>query len=406
MAGRICSLNNLLIDESEFPRLSMVDLQRYARHISLPSVGHAGQEKISQSKVLVIGAGGLGSPVILYLAAAGVGKIGIIDDDNIELSNLQRQVIHAESKLGQSKAESAKNRVLELNPTIKVEFWNQRLTPDNAKEIFSDYEIVVDGTDNIPTRYLIDDMCRINSIPWVYGSIYRFEGQVSLFNYNNGPCYRDLFPEPPPSNSIPSCEEGGVFGVLPGVIGSIQATEVLKIIIGNGETLSGRLLLYDAESMDFRTLKYAKNPATPKVDITQVRAMFEKNGWCKNAVAGKGEIQEPINTGGDMFKHLSMTEYKGKKESGWQPFLLDVRSDMEYSQMRISFTDLQVNHEDILSKVDSIPKDIDVILLCRSGMRSQMAAMYLMNAGYDGNKLYNLDGGIMAWNSALPADVE
>ena len=406
MAGRICSLNNLLIDESEFPRLSMVDLQRYARHISLPSVGHAGQEKISQSKVLVIGAGGLGSPVILYLAAAGVGKIGIIDDDNIELSNLQRQVIHAESKLGQSKAESAKNRVLELNPTIKVEFWNQRLTPDNAKEIFSDYEIVVDATDNIPTRYLIDDMCRINSIPWVYGSIYRFEGQVSLFNYNNGPCYRDIFPEPPPSNSIPSCAEGGVFGVLPGVIGSIQATEVLKIIIGNGKTLSGRLLLYDAESMDFRTLKYAKNAATPEVDINQVRAMFEENGWCTNAVAEKGEIQEPNNTGGVMFKHLSMPEYKSKKESGWQPFLLDVRSDMEYSQMRISFTDLQVNHEDILSKVDSIPKDSDVILLCRSGMRSQMAAMYLMNAGYDGNKLYNLDGGIMAWNNALPADVE
>ena len=406
MAGRICSLNNLLIDESEFPRLSMVDLQRYARHISLPSVGHAGQEKISQSKVLVIGAGGLGSPVILYLAAAGVGKIGIIDDDNIELSNLQRQVIHAESKLGQSKAESAKNRVLELNPTIKVEFWNQRLTPDNAKEIFSDYEIVVDGTDNIPTRYLIDDMCRINSIPWVYGSIYRFEGQVSLFNYNNGPCYRDIFPEPPPSNSIPSCAEGGVFGVLPGVIGSIQATEVLKIIIGNGKTLSGRLLLYDAESMDFRTLKYAKNAATPEVDINQVRAMFEENGWCTNAVAEKGEIQEPNNTGGVMFKHLSMPEYKSKKESGWQPFLLDVRSDMEYSQMRISFTDLQVNHEDILSKVDSIPKDSDVILLCRSGMRSQMAAMYLMNAGYYGNKIYNLDGGIMDWNNALPADVE
>ncbi|MCH1481709.1 MAG: hypothetical protein L7T81_05670, partial [Candidatus Poseidoniaceae archaeon] len=221
-----------------------------------------------------------------------------------------------------------------------------------------------------------------------------------------GPCYRDLFPEPPPSNSIPSCAEGGVFGVLPGVIGSIQATEVLKIIIGNGETLSGRLLLYDAESMDFRTLKYGKNAVTPEVDINQVRAMFEENGWCKNAVAGKGDIQEPINTGGVMFKHLSMSEYKGKKESGWQPFLLDVRSDIEYSQMRISFTDLQVNHEDILSKVDSIPKDSDVILLCRSGMRSQMAAMYLMNAGYDGNKLYNLDGGIMAWNNALPADVE
>ena len=406
MAGRICSLTNLLIDESEFLRLSMVDLQRYARHISLPGVGRKGQEKISQSKVLVIGAGGLGSPVILYLAAAGVGKIGIVDDDDIDISNLQRQVIHAESKLGQNKAESAKNRILELNPTINVEFWNQRLTPDNAKEIFADYDIVVDGTDNIPTRYLIDDMCRINDIPWVYGSIYRFEGQVSLFNYNHGPCYRDLFPEPPPSNSIPSCAEGGVFGVLPGVIGSIQATEVLKIIIGNGKTLSGRLLLYDAETMDFRTLKYSRNETTPEVDMQQVRAMFEENGWCQNSRAGKGEIQEPINAGGIMFKHLSMSEYKGKKDSGWQPFLVDVRSDMEYSQMRISFTDLQINHEDILSKIDLIPKDSDVILLCRSGMRSQMAAMYLMNAGYDGNKLYNLDGGIMAWNNALPADVE
>jgi len=406
MAGRICSLTNLLIDESEFLRLNMVDLQRYARHISIPSVGQEGQEKISQSKVLVIGAGGLGSPVILYLAAAGVGKIGIVDDDDIEISNLQRQVIHAESKLGQNKAESAKNRILELNPTINVEFWNQRLTPDNAKEIFSDYDIVVDGTDNIPTRYLIDDMCRVNSIPWVYGSIYRFEGQVSLFNFNNGPCYRDLFPEPPPSNSIPSCAEGGVFGVLPGVIGSIQATEVLKTIIGNGKTLSGRLLLYDAESMDFKTLKYSKNEATPEVDMEQVRAMFEENGWCKNTVAGKGEIQEPIDTGSVMFKHLSMSEYKDKKASGWQPFLVDVRTDMEYSQMHISFTDLQINHEDILSKVDLIPKNSDVILLCRSGMRSQMAAMYLMNAGYDGNKLYNLDGGIMAWNNALPADVE
>jgi len=406
MARRICPLTNLIIDELEILRLSMVDLQRYARHISLPSVGLEGQEKISQSKVLVIGAGGLGSPVILYLAAAGVGKIGIIDDDNIEISNLQRQVIHAESNLGQSKAESAKNRILELNPTIKVEYWNQRLTPDNANQIFSGYDIVVDGTDNIPTRYLIDDMCRINSIPWVYGSIYRFEGQVSLFNYNSGPCYRDLFPEPPPSNSIPSCAEGGVFGVLPGVIGSIQATEVIKTIIGNGKTLSGRLLLYDAESMEFRTLKFSKTEINHEVDIDQVRAMFEENGWCTNGVSSEGEIQEPNNTGGVMFKHLSMPEYKSKKESGWQPFLVDVRSDMEYSQMRISFTNLQINHEDILSKTDLIPKDSDVILLCRSGMRSQMAAMYLMNAGYDGNKLYNLDGGIMAWNNALPADIE
>ena len=213
----------------------MVDINRYARHISLPDVGLEGQRKINQSRVLVIGAGGLGSPVLLYLAAAGVGRIGIIDDDNVELSNLQRQVIHSESKIGNSKSDSAKLRIESINSSIDVVTWSERLTPDNAAEIFSDWDLVIDGTDNIPTRYLVDDMCKILGIPWVYGSIYRFEGQVSVFNYHDGPCYRDLFPEPPPSNAIPSCAEGGVFGVLPGVIGAIQATEAIKIVLGRGK---------------------------------------------------------------------------------------------------------------------------------------------------------------------------
>ena len=237
----------------------MVDINRYARHISLPQIGLQGQKNISKSNVLVIGAGGLGSPVILYLAAAGVGRIGIIDFDDVDISNLQRQVIHSNSAVGQNKAESAKNRIEELNPEVEVRIWKHRLTPENAMEIFQDgWDIVVDGTDNLPTRYLIDDLCSIIDLPWVYGSIYRFEGQVSVFNFDGGPSYRDLFPEPPPSESVPSCADGGVLGVLPGVIGSIQATEAIKLITGVGQLLSGKLLIYDAENMNFNRLNLKK----------------------------------------------------------------------------------------------------------------------------------------------------
>ena len=383
----------------------MVDINRYARHISLPDVGIEGQKLITQSKVLVVGAGGLGSPVLLYLAAAGIGEIGIIDDDVVDLSNLQRQVIHNESHIGIAKVESAKERILSVNSAVKVTVWNERLSPDNAQKIFSGWDLIIDGTDNIPTRYLVDDICKILGIPWVYGSIYRFEGQVSVFNYNEGPCYRDLFPEPPPSKMIPSCAEGGVFGILPGVIGSLQATEAIKIILNRGESLSGKLLLYDAEAMSFRTLNYSKNDST-ETNLSEVRKMFEDNGWCQSSNLSDGEIEEPATVGKVMFNNLSVAQYEEKKSNGWMPFLIDVRSDGEYEQMRVSFTDLQVPHEDILSKVEKIPKDRDIILLCRSGMRSQMAAMFLMDAGYDGHKLYNLDGGIMAWSSHIPADIE
>ena len=383
----------------------MVDMDRYARHISLPDVGIEGQRLINKSRILVIGAGGLGSPVLLYLAAAGVGEIGIIDDDLVDLSNLQRQIIHAESNIGTSKVESARAQILSINSTIKITTWNTRLSPDNAQEILAGWDIVIDGTDNIPTRYLVDDICKINQIPWIYGSIYRFEGQASVFNFEGGPCYRDLFPEPPPSNAIPSCAEGGVFGVLPGVIGSIQATEAIKIIINKGQSLSGKLLIYDAESMTFKSLKYSKN-VDSKPNLEEVRKMFVDSGWCEKIPNRDGEIDEPASAGNNMFHHLSVTEYQERKAKGWQPFLIDVRSDAEYQQKRVSFTDLQVPHEEILTMVNDIPKDRDIILLCRSGMRSQMAAMFLAQDGYDSQKLYNLDGGIIAWSNQLPSDIE
>ena len=383
----------------------MVDMNRYARHVSLPDVGREGQARINNSRILVVGAGGLGSPVLLYLAAAGVGEIGVIDDDLVDLSNLQRQIIHAESDVGSSKVESAKAQILSINSTIKVTTWDTRLSPDNAQEILKDWDVVVDGTDNIPTRYLVDDICKTNRIPWIYGSIYRFEGQASVFNYQGGPCYRDLFPEPPPSNAIPSCAEGGVFGVLPGVIGSIQATEAIKIILDKGQTLSGKLLIYDAESMDFKSLTFSKNE-TSNPNPAQVRKMFEDNGWCEKVPSSDGEIEEPASAGNNMFQHLSVVQYQEKKANGWQPFLIDVRSDAEYKQIRISFTNLQVPHEEILTKINEIPKDCDIILLCRSGMRSQMAAMYLSQSGYDSQRLYNFDGGIMAWSKQLPSDID
>lgn len=388
----------------------MVDINRYARHISLPQIGLEGQKAISSSKILVIGAGGLGSPVILYLAAAGVGKMGIIDFDDIDVSNLQRQVIHSNSEVGRNKAESAKSRIKQLNPEVEVEIWKERLTPENGMEIFqNDWDIVIDGTDNLPTRYLIDDLCSILDLPWIYGSIYRFEGQVSVFNFLGGPSYRDLFPEPPPSESVPSCAEGGVLGVLPGVIGSIQATEAIKIITGIGELLSGKLLIYDAERMEFNRLNFSKNESRVQVEnLSLVMEMFIDEGWCQSkSNPSDREIQELSYVDhNSMFQHITPAECIKRRKEGWKPFLLDVRSNREYQQIRISFTDLQVSHEEILSVTQTLPKDREILILCRSGMRSQIAALYLIDSGFDGNKLFNIDGGILSWNQTSPEDIE
>jgi sulfur-carrier protein adenylyltransferase/sulfurtransferase len=261
---------------------AMVDLSRHARHISLPQVGITGQQKLSDASVLVVGAGGLGSPALLYLAAAGIGRIGIIDDDKVDISNLQRQIIHNTNNVDKPKSQSAKESINSLDPAIQVVSIEERLTPDNAITILKqNWDVLIDGTDNIPTRYLIDDACSILGIPWIYGSIHRFEGQVTVFNHNGGPCYRDLFPEAPPADAVPNCEEGGVLGVLPGVIGSIQATEAIKIILGIGESLSGRLLIYDAETMEFKTLKYSKSDdRVPVLDLKMVTKMFDSSQWC------------------------------------------------------------------------------------------------------------------------------
>lgn len=358
----------------------MVDLDRHSRHILLPQVGAYGQRMISNSRVLCVGAGGLGSPVIQYLAAAGIGHLTIVDDDFVEISNLQRQVIHRTSDIGVPKAESAKRFVLELDPNISVESKVVRLDENNAEDLFENHDIIVDGTDNIPTRYLIDDTCVKMGITWVYGSIYRFEGQVSVFNLNGGPRYRDLFPDAPPEDLIPSCSEAGVLGVLPGLIGSLQATEVIKVILGIGTVLSGRLLIYDTLVSEQRVLKFGN------IDNEQI------------------EVSSTPPTE-SMFHSIDSASALSRMNGGWAPYFIDVRSQGEWNQSRIAKTVDLCPHDEILSAVSRIPKDGDVLVHCKSGMRSQLAIMQLIEAGYDSTKLYNLSGGIMEWVEINPEGI-
>ena len=391
----------------------MVDLSRHARHITLPQVGLKGQQKLADASVLVVGAGGLGSPALLYLAAAGIGKIGIIDDDVVDISNLQRQIIHDTNKVDQSKSKSAKESINALDPAIQVISIEDRLNPDNALEILQQgWDVLIDGTDNIPTRYLIDDACSILGIPWVYGSIHRFEGQVTVFNNNDGPCYRDLFPEAPPADAVPNCQEGGVLGVLPGVIGSIQATEAIKIILEIGESLSGRLLIYDAERMDFNMLKFSKSvDREPVINLKMVSEMFESSQWCRTPevkidIENGQEVQkEKANPRKIMSTDISMSEVLQKKEDGWSPFILDVRSEMEYDQARITSVDYNIDHGNVVSIINDLPTDRDILVHCKSGVRSEMAIMLLTQSGFDSSRLFNLSGGIMAWHAAMPDEI-
>ena len=387
----------------------MVDVARHARHISLPNVGVEGQQRLSESSVLIVGAGGLGSPAALYLAAAGVGRLGLIDNDAVDMSNLQRQILHATDDVGRPKVESAKETLGALDPNVKVEVFHERLHPANVLERFKGWDLIIDGTDNLPTRYLIDDACSLLGLPWMYGSVFRFEGQVSLFNHNGGPCYRDLFPEPPPPEAVPTCSEAGVFGVLPGIIGLLQATEAIKLLLGMPTSLSGALLLYDAQSMAFDTLRFEADPDRPKVvDLSEAASMLSDEAWCMNE-GGQSESpqeQKSVSTQkGVMFNHLSMADFMQRRGEGWTPFILDVRSDAEYAEARVSVCDLQVPHSTIHSAIDSIPQNADVLIYCKSGMRSQLAAIELIKSGYAAQRLYNLEGGIMAWNAAVPEEV-
>ena len=387
----------------------MVDVARHARHLSLPDVGIEGQRRLNQASVLIVGAGGLGSPAALYLAAAGVGRLGLIDNDAVELSNLQRQIIHSTADIGTAKVESAKATLHDLDPNIVVEVFHERLNPTNALERFEGWDLIIDGTDNLPTRYLVDDACSLLGLPWVYGSVFRFEGQVSLFNFQNGPCYRDLFPVPPPGDAVPSCAEAGVLGVLPGMIGVLQATEAIKVLLGMTPSLSGTLLLYDATTMAFDKLRFEADPTRPAITgLERAAAMLSDEGWCLMDAREENQPETSKSTEDGlpgMFHHLSIAEFLERRGDGWTPFLLDVRSHAEHAEVRVSSCDLHAPHTEMPSIHGSLPADGDIVIHCKSGMRSQLAAIELIKLGVDANRLYNLDGGIMAWMVSAPNDI-
>jgi molybdopterin/thiamine biosynthesis adenylyltransferase/rhodanese-related sulfurtransferase len=387
----------------------MVDVARHARHITLPNVGVAGQQRLSEASVLIVGAGGLGSPAALYLAAAGVGRIGLVDDDRVELSNLQRQIIHSTDDVGTPKVESAKATLAALDEGVDVVAFQTRLHPDNVLELFTGWDLVIDGTDNLPTRYLIDDACSLLGLPWVYGSVFRYEGQVSLFNHKGGPCYRDLFPEAPPAEAVPSCADAGVFGVLPGVIGVLQATEAIKVLLGFEASLSGALLVYDAMSMRFDTLTFTRDPSRqPITDLSHAAAMLSDEGWCSVVLDGNGKAEQSKSTlkgPATMFHQITMAEVMQRRAEGWEPFILDVRSDQEFAQGHLRGYGLQVPHNEVLAVLDELPKKVDILIHCKAGMRSQLAAVALVKAGWVADRIYNLEGGIMAWEAMSPEDI-
>ena len=371
---------------------------RYARHLILPQVGELGQKKIKSSSVLVVGAGGLGSPVLMYLAAAGIGRIGIIDDDKVDLTNLQRQIIHSTSSIGELKIESAKRRINQINPEIRIEIFDKRLNIENAEKIINKFDIVVDGTDNFATRYTISDCCEILDKPWVFGSIHRFEGQVSVFNLNGSPNYRDLFPKAPPPELAPNCAEAGVLGVLPGIIGSFQANEVLKIILGMDGTLDGELLIIDTITMNIRKLRYSANKEREKISELSEEAISCSLGIEEEQSLDASDSEENM-------KEISPLEYVEKVNNGWKPFFLDVRREAEENIVTLPDTNLRINHVEVPMRLDEIPKDRDIVIYCRSGARSAMIANYLkMSANYS-NEIYNLSGGIHLWSSTVDSSV-
>jgi len=363
--------------------LNSAELARYSRHIIIPEIGLEGQEKLKKANVLCVGSGGLGSPMLLYLAAAGVGHIGIVDFDVVDDSNLQRQVLFTVDDIGKSKAQTAKQRLLALNPHIKITVHDTMFTKENALDIIKDYDIVADGTDNFPTRYLVNDACVLSGKVNVYASIYRFEGQVSVFNYqyedgSRGPNYRDLFPAPPPPGMVPSCAEGGVFGVLPGIVGSLQASEVIKVITGVGDPLAGRLFLFDAASFTTRVLKIAKN------STTEITELINYEQFCGIFPDKKDES----------LKEIDVQELKALIDSNADFQLIDVREPYEYKIAHLNGELIPLG--DIEQAIDKISKDKKVIIHCRSGKRSADAIKALQkNQPFD--NLYNLKGGILAW---------
>jgi adenylyltransferase/sulfurtransferase len=385
-------------EQLELPELTTDDLSRYSRHILLPEVGVEGQRKLKAARVLCVGTGGLGSPLALYLAAAGVGTLGLVDFDTVDESNLQRQIIHSTKDIGRKKLDSAEEKLKALNPALNVVKHDTVLTSANALEIIAAYDIVADGTDNFPTRYLVNDACVLLGKPNVYGSIFRFEGQASVFATTDGPCYRCLYSEPPPPGLVPSCAEGGVLGVLPGLVGIIQATEVLKLILGKGDSLVGRLLLVDALNMRFRELKLRRNPDCPVCgDNPTVTQLIDYQHFC-GIVPEKSEEKKVMNG----IPQISVKELKIRMDKGDDLLILDVREPFEYEIANIGGKLIPMN--DIPARLAEIDRDREIIVQCKSGGRSQRAAEFLKQSGFA--NVANLSGGILAWADQIDPTVK
>jgi sulfur-carrier protein adenylyltransferase/sulfurtransferase len=369
--------------------LTHEEILRYSRHLLIPEVGLAGQQKLKASSALIIGTGGLGSPVALYLAAAGVGRIGLVDYDVVDSTNLQRQIIHGTSTIGKLKVESAKNRLLDLNPFIQVDAYNEPFTSANAMRIASDYDILIDGTDNFPTRYLSNDVCVFLGKPNVYGSIYRFDGQASVFYAKEGPCYRCLFPEPPPPGLVPSCAEGGVLGILPATIGSIQASEALKLLLGIGESLVGKLLLYNALDMSFDFVKLKKNPKCrvcgPNADITE---LIDYEEFC----GVPGHDHEEGSAGADW--DITALDLKSRLARTSDLLLLDVREPHELAISALPGSK-NIPLGELAARLPELDSAQEMVVFCKAGTRSARALELLVSAGF--KKVKNLKGGINAW---------
>lgn len=376
--------------------LSKEEVLRYSRHLIMPEVGMEGQLNLKQARVLCVGTGGLGAPLGLYLAAAGVGHLGLIDFDVVDTTNLQRQVLFGNGDVGRPKIEVAASRLRDLNPDIQIDTFETHLTSENALDILKDYDIIVDGTDNFPTRYLVNDACVLLGKPNVYGSIFRFEGQITIFGYPDGPCYRCLYPEPPPPGLVPSCAEGGVLGVLPGIVGTIQAAETLKLIIGKGEPLVGRLLLFDALAMRFRELKIRRNPECPVCgNHRTITKLIDYAEFC--GIRGE-EAPAPVTSVPD----ITPRELKARLDRGDDLFILDVREPHEYQICNIGGRLIPLG--ELSRRAAELDSSREIVAHCRSGKRSAEAVEFLRKAGF--RKLWNLKGGILAWSdevdSAMP----
>lgn len=372
----------------EHTELSSEEMLRYSRHVSLSEVGVDGQKRLKASRILLVGTGGLGSPLAMYLAAAGVGHLGLVDFDTVDASNLHRQLIHGTKDVGRPKIESARESILDINPHVAVECYEVALTSANALEIIQGYDLVIDGTDNFPTRYLVNDACILSGVPNVYGSIFRFEGQASVFGAPDGPCYRCLFPQPPPPGAVPNCAEGGVIGVLPGIVGLIQANEAIKLLLGLGDPLIGRLLLFDALAMKFREIKLKRDPKCPVCgDHPTVTELIDYNQFCGVHTEEKNEGDDPLE--------ITATEVKARQDRGDDFVLIDCRETHEYAICKIEGAVL-IPLSEFEAGVAAIDKTADIVVHCKMGGRSAQAQAWMLANGF--TQVLNMTGGITAWS--------